>query len=157
MDKTPNKKQLENIEKSLKTQDTLEYSLAISLLFKYNPAAYKTEMMNAFEIPYEDARRATVKKFYKPEEVEQIQQEIANEFRNKYDLKDEEINDIYLLYNFLEFRKLNVWTYRTERFAEPTTIAMRGGYLRGLLMNTMDYKEFIKEMIQRTNKNYEMQ
>ena len=153
--KQPNKKQTEQVEKSLVTDDSLEYSLAISILFKYNPKEYKIQMMDAFEIPYNDSRRATVKKFYTTEEVAEIQQEIANSFADKYKLTESEINKINMLYTFLEFRKRNVWTYKTEKFAEPTTIALRGGYLRGLLNESMDYKSFIAEMIERTNTEYE--
>ena len=146
IDSKPTEKQVDQLKISLISNDTLEYSLAVSILFKYFPDEYKTQMINAFAIPYLDTKRATVTKFYKTDEVSQIDIEIAKWFDKKYRLKKKERDAIYMLYTFIEYRKRNVWTYQSEQFSIPTTIAIRGGYLKWLLEETMDYKKFISEI-----------
>lgn len=154
MDTKPTEIQVEQLKMSLKSTDTLEYSLAISILFKYFPDEYKTQMINAFSIPYQDTKRDSVTKFYKVEEVIQIDKEIANWFDKTYTLTKEEKNSIYLLFTFIEYRKRNIWTYQSERFSIPTTIAIRGGYLKSLLEKIMDYKNFISEISESEKANY---
>ena len=155
LDSMPTEKQVDQLKISLISSDTLEYSLAVSILFKYFPNEYKTQMINAFAIPYLDTKRATVTKFYKTDEVLQIDKEIAKFFDKKYRLKMKERDAIYILYTFIEYRKRNVWTYQSEQFSIPTTIAIRGGYLKWLLEETMDYKKFISEITATEKTNFE--
>ncbi|MGD1846645.1 MAG: hypothetical protein ACFB10_14755 [Salibacteraceae bacterium] len=154
IDVPPNVSQKEQIARSLNSDDELERTLAISILFKFFPKEYEVPMMDAFEIPYEDQRRVTVEKFYRKEEVNEIDREIAKDFRSRYKLTDDVIRSVYTLYTFLEYRKRNVWTYVNDRIAIPTTVATRGGFLRSLLLTQMDYKEFITDMDNRTTRRY---
>lgn len=151
----PTENQVQRLKMSLTSHDTLEYSLAISILFRNFPEEYKTKMIDAFTIPYQDTKRAIVTKFYKPDEVSQVDKEISDWFDKKYDLKKKEKEAIHMLYTFIEYRKRNVWIYKSEEISIPITIALRGGYLKGLLEETMDYKKFISEITEREKKDYE--